>query len=369
MPESKHLVDEDRLLFTFLEMVQTGHRSGEEQLLAQRIVTRLRTLGLKAGTDKTGNVIAHLPGQGEAILLNAHLDSVDPCTGVVPVVEAGIIRSDGRTVLGADDLSGVAAIVEAIQVAVEKKIPHRPVEVVFTVEEETGLTGSKNLNYGEVKASMGVALDGGGPFGAIVVAAPSHNMISAVIRGKAAHAGVAPEEGVNAIRVAAEAIARMPLGRIDPETTANVGVIRGGIATNIVPDRVELEAEARSRDERKLRQQTQAMVEALEEVARAHGAEVKAQVQRAYNGFTLSEEDEIVRLAMRAIEAVGVTPRLEASGGGSDVNIFNAHGIACANLSTGMMRAHTTEEWIAIADLVRCARLVLELIRTDHKEE
>ncbi len=362
------MVSEDRVLYTFLDMVQTNHRSGEEQFLAQRIVTRLRTLDMKASIDKAGNVIATLPGRGESIMLCAHMDSVDPCTGVVPVIEGGIIRSDGRTVLGADDISGVTAILEALQVVAEKKIPHRPVEVVLTVEEETGLTGSKSLNYGEIKSRMGVALDAGGPFGTIIVAAPSHNMISATILGKASHAGVAPEDGVNAIRIAAEAVARMPLGRIDPETTANIGIIHGGIATNIVPERVQLEGEARSRDERKLRQQTQAMSEALEQAAEAHGGEAKVQIQRAYNGFTLTEEDEVVRLAIRALEAVGVTPKLGATGGGSDINIFNAHGIACTNLSTGMMRSHTTEEWIAVQDLVRCARAVLEIIRTDQKE-
>jgi len=360
------MVKEDRLLYTFLELAQTDHRSGEEQLLAQRAITRLRTAGLKAHIDKTGNVIATLPGQGEPLLLNAHLDSVDPCTGIVPIVEGGVIRSDGRTVLGADDLSGVSAILEALQVIADGKIAHRPVEVILTVEEETGLKGSKNLNYGDLRARMGVALDASGPFGAIIVAAPSHNMISAVVLGKAAHAGVAPENGINAIRVAAEALTKMPLGRIDDETTGNFGIIRGGIATNIVPDRVELEGEARSRDERKLRQQTLAMTEALEQVARQHGAEANVRVERAYNGFTLTEDDEIIRLAKKAVAAVGVEPRVEASGGGSDINIFNAHGIACTNLSTGMMHAHTTEEWIYVADLVHCAQAVLELIRLDH---
>ncbi len=362
------MVERDRVLYTFLELVQTDHRSGEEQLLAQRVVTRLRSLGLNAEIDAVGNVIARLAGEGEPILLNAHLDSVDPCTGVVPVVEAGIVRSDGRTVLGADDLAGVAAIIEALQVIKENHISHRPVEVVLTVEEETGLTGSKGLDYAGLKSRMGVALDGGGEFGAIVVAAPSHNLISARILGKAAHAGVAPEKGINAIQVAAWAISRMALGRIDDETTANVGEIHGGTATNIVPALVEIEAEARSRNERKLRRQTQAITETLEEAARKFGAEVQTKVQRAYNGYTLTEEDEVVRLAKAAIEAVGVTPRLEATGGGSDTNILNAHGISCTNLSIGMMNAHTTDEWIAVEDLVRSAQVVLELVRIDKEE-
>jgi len=360
------MVKEDRLLYTFLEFAQTPHRSGEEQLLAQRALTRLRTAGLKAHIDKFGNVIASLAGKGEPIMLNAHLDSVDPCTGVAPIVEKGIIRSDGRTVLGADDLSGVSAIIEALQVIADGKLDHRAVEVVLTVEEETGLTGSKNLRYGDLRARMGVALDASGPFGAIITAAPSHNMISAVVHGKAAHAGVAPENGVSAICIVAEAIAKMPLGRIDEETTANIGSIHGGTATNIIPDRVALEGEARSRNERKLRKCTLAITEALEKAAKKQGGRANVQVERAYNGFTLSEEDEVIRLAKKAVAAVGVEPRLEASGGGSDINIFNAHGIACTNLSTGMMHVHTTEEWIAVADLVNCAQAVLELIRLDH---
>jgi tripeptide aminopeptidase len=363
------MVNPDRVLYTFLEMVQTDHRSGEERLLAQRIASRLRSLGLKTGIDKTGNVIAHLGGTGEPILLSAHLDSVDPCEGVVPIVEGGIIRSDGRTILGADDISGVAAIIEALQVIAEGKIQHRPVEAVFTVEEETGLTGSKNLNYAELKARIGVVLDGEGPVGGLTIAAPAHNRISATVLGKSAHAGVAPEEGINAIRVAAEAIAQMPLGRVDEETTANIGQIEGGISTNIVPDRVTLEGEARSRNEHKLRRQTKAMTDALEKAAKSHGAEVKTRVQRAYSGYTLAEDDEIIQLAVRAIETLGLTPRLLTSGGGSDANILNAHGIACTNLSTGMMRAHTTGEWIAVEDLERSAQLVLELIRVDNKTD
>jgi len=363
------MVNPDRILYTFIEFVQTDHPSGGEALLAQRIVARLRGLGLKARIDPAGNVIARLKGKGEAILLSAHLDSVDPCKGVVPVIKDGIIRSDGSTVLGADDISGVTAIIEALQVIAEGKLAHRPVEVILTVEEETGLHGSKKLDYSELRAHMGVTLDGGGPFGAIILRSPSHNQLSATVLGKASHAGVSPEEGISAIRVAAEAIARMSLGRIDKDTTANVGQIQGGIATNIIPDLVQLEAEIRSLDERKLRRQTKAMTDALEKAARAHGAEVKTKVYRAYNGFTLTEEDEIIRLALRAVAAVGVEPRLESTGGGSDANIFNANGIACTNLSTGMMAAHTTEEWIAVKDLVLCSQAVLELIRADNKED
>ena len=345
---------------TFLDLVRIDSPSGKEGKIAQHVLARLRALGLEASIDATGNVIAKLAGEGEPILLNAHLDNVMPCLGIVPIVAEGVVRSDGRTVLGADDKSGVAVILEVLQAI--KGLPHPPLEVVLTVQEETGLRGAKVLEFAQLQAKMGISLDTEGSIGNVVFSAPSHNSISAVVHGKAAHAGTHPEEGINAILVAAEAIAQMPLGRIDFETTANIGVIKGGRATNIVPDRVEVRGEARSRDEGKLRSQTDKMVKALRDAASRHGATVDVGVEREYLAFKLSEEDEIVRRAMAAARSIGLEPELVASGGGSDANIFNAHGIKVLNVSTGMEKVHTTEEHIAVADMVKCAELVSAIL-------
>ena len=356
------MINRDRLVSTFLELVQIDSPSGQEEEIAQHLMTELKSLDVPVVRDKTGNVIGRLAGEGPPILLSAHVDTVGPGQGVKPVITNGIITSDGTTILGGDDKSGVAVILEVLQVLVEQGLPHPPLEVALTVSEETGLNGAKGLNLNTLRAKEGIVLDSGGEIGTIVVAAPSQDKIMATVHGKAAHAGAEPEKGINAIVVAAEAIAAMPLGRIDEETTANIGRIQGGTATNIVPDRVEMAGEARSHDEQKLEAQVQAMTGALKAAADRHGATVEIDVERSYSTFKLSEEDGIVRRAVAAANTLGLTPALVPSGGGSDANIFNAGGIVTINISSGMDKVHTTEERIAVDDLVKCAEFLLAIL-------
>ena len=356
------MINRDRLVSTFLELVRIDSPSGQEEEIARHLTAELRSLGLTVERDTTGNIIARLAEEGQPILLNAHMDTVQPGRGVKPVIEDGIIKSDGSTILGADDKSGVAVILEVLRVLVEQDLAHPPLEVALTVSEEKGLKGAKGLDLTRLRAQEGIVLDSGGEIGTIVVSAPSQDKIRAVVHGKAAHAGVEPEKGINAIVVAAEAIAAMPLGRIDEETTANLGRIQGGTATNIVPDQAEIEGEARSRDERKLEAQVQAMTEALKKAANRHGATVEIDVQRSYSTFKLSEEDGIVRRAVAAARTLGLTPALVPSGGGSDANIFNAAGITTINISAGMEKVHTKEEQVAVADMVKCAEFLLAIL-------
>ena len=356
------MINRDRLVSTFLELVQIDSPSGQEEEIAQHLMAKLDRLDVPVVRDKTGNVIGRLAGEGPPLLLSAHIDTVAPGRGVKPVINNGIITSDGATILGGDDKSGVAAILEVLQVLVEQRLPHSPLEAALTVSEEIGLIGAKGLDLTSLCAQEGIVLDSGGPIGAIVVSAPSQYKLKAVVHGKAAHAGMEPEKGINAIVVAAEAIAAMPLGRIDEETTANVGRIQGGTATNIVPDRAEIAGEARSRNEEKLEAQVQAMTEALKAAADRHGATVEIDVERSYSTFKLSEEDGIVRRAVAAAKTLGLAPVLVPSGGGSDANIFNAGGIATINISTGMDKVHTTEERLAVDDLVKCAEFLLAIL-------
>lgn len=356
------MINRDRLVSTFLELVRIDSPSGQEEEIARHLTAELRSLGLTVERDTTGNIIARLAEEGQPILLNAHMDTVQPGRGVKPVIEDGIIKSDGSTILGADDKSGVAVILEVLRVLVDQDLAHPPLEVALTVSEEKGLKGAKGLDLTRLRAQEGIVLDSGGEIGTIVISAPSQDKIRAVVHGKAAHAGVAPEKGINAILVAAEAIAAMPLGRIDEETTANLGRIQGGTATNIVPDQAEIEGEARSRDERKLEAQVQAMTEALKKAANRHGATVEIDVQRSYSTFKLSEEDGIVRRAVAAARTLGLTPALVPSGGGSDANIFNAAGITTINISAGMEKVHTKEEQVAVADMVKCAEFLLAIL-------
>jgi tripeptide aminopeptidase len=357
------MINQDRLVSTFLELVQIDSPSGQEEEIARHLTAALKSLGLTVVRDQTGNVIGRLAGEGPSILVSAHMDTVRPGQGVKPIVANGMITSDGTTILGGDDKSGVAAILEALRVLVEQDVPHSPLEVALTVSEETGLNGAKGLDLTTLCAKEGIVLDSGGPIGVIVVSAPSQNRLRAIVHGKTAHAGFEPEKGINAIVVAAEAIAAMPLGRIDEETTANIGRIQGGMATNIVPDRIEMAGEARSHDESKLEAQVRAMTEVLKKAASQHGATVEIDVEHSYSAFKLSDEDAIVRRAVAAARTLGLTPVLVPSGGGSDANIFNAGGIATINISTGMDKVHTTEERIAVDDLVKCAEFLLAILR------
>jgi tripeptide aminopeptidase len=357
------MINETRLLNTFLELVRIDSPSGEESAIARELAVRLRGLGLAPELDSLGNLLAYMAGDGKPLLLAAHMDTVMPGRGINPVVQDGVVRSDGTTILAADDKSGIAVILELLQTIAEHHVAHPPLEVVITVQEETGLAGAKGLDKSRLRARTGISFDAGGPPGTIIVSAPSHNLVSAVVLGKAAHAGAQPEEGISAIVVAAQAVAAMPLGRLDEETTANIGMIHGGTARNVVPERVELQGEARSRQLAKLERQTQAMVDALQSAARHSGARVEISVERAYDGYALTQADGVVKQLVAACRAVGVESTLMATGGGSDANVFNAHGMQVVNLSTGVQKVHTVEEQISVADMVACAEIALEYIR------
>jgi tripeptide aminopeptidase len=277
-------------------------------------------------------------------------------------VRDGTIYSDGTTILGADDKSGIAAILEVLTVLGEKAIAHPPLEVVLTVQEETGLTGISALDKTRLQSRLGMSFDTGPERGNIVVAAPSHDTVTVTVHGKAAHSGSQPEKGINALLVAAEALTEIPLGRIDEETTANFGQIEGGRARNVVPDCVTLRGEARSHNAEKLEAQTKCMAQGFIAAAERRGATVDVDVERAYNSYKLTEEEPVVARLMRACRAVGVEPNLVPSGGGSDVNVLNAHGIRVVNLSTGMSDVHSTDEHIAIDDMVTCAEIALQFV-------
>jgi tripeptide aminopeptidase len=361
------VINQERLVETFLDLVRIDSPSLHEQAIGDELAGRLAGLGLAVERDASGNVFGWLdlhPTGGDRLLLNAHMDTVGEDRGVRPVIRDGVIYSDGTTILGGDDKSGIAIILEVLQVLQEQGLPHRPLEVLFTVEEELNLGRAGRIDVARVRSREGLVLDSGGPIGSYVTAAPSQDKLEVTVLGKAAHAGSEPELGINAIRVAAEAIAAMPLGRIDEETTANIGVIKGGTVSNIVPDNVLVKGMARSRNQAKLKRQTAAMVQALEEAAARHGARLDLKIEHAYRLYELAEDVGIRQAFEAAARRLGLVPLPHASGGGSDANIFNHAGIQALPISTGMSAVHTREESIAIADMVACAELVLETVRS-----
>ncbi len=366
------MINEKRLVEYFLDLVRIDSPSAHEGEIAGKLEADLKSLGLEIALhDEMHNVVAWLPGKGNGagedfVLLSAHMDTVGKDTGIKPVIRDGVIYSDGTTILGGDDKSGVAAIMEVLRTLAEHpETGHAPLEVVFSVQEEIGLLGAKHLrDTWKFKAKSGVVLDAGGPIGTIIVGAPTQQNISAVVHGRASHAGAEPEKGINAIQVAATAVLSMPLGRIDPETTANIGVIRGGTATNIVPDRVEMLGESRSHDEEKLNRQIERMQQALEDAAaRFPGASVEIQIEPKYKGFRLTEETPVVRALAEAAKRAGFEPIFAIEGGGSDANIYNEVGMSVAVISTGMADVHTPKEHIAIVDMVGATRMLWEFVR------
>jgi tripeptide aminopeptidase len=374
------MVNAERLAETFRSLAATGSVSRREAALAGDLRRRLEALGAEVSIDDTaprtgsdtGNLIARLKGTCAvpALLLNAHMDTVQPGEGVSVRFADGVFTSDGRTILGADDKSSIAVILEALSVIRDKGLAHGPLEIVLTVCEEVGLNGAKHFDVGCLTAPYGYALDASDPEG-IIVQAPSANEFEIQVIGKDAHAGAHPEKGINAIHLAAKAMAELTLGRIDQETTCNIGWIEGGLATNIIPPLVSLRGEVRSHDEEKLERVTAGILAAFERVAAAHREgqamdglpKVEARVERSYSRTRIPEDHPLVDLAKRAADRLGRGMRTKISGGGSDANVFFEKGIPLGILGTGMHEVHTTREFVALEDMVRATELLLEIIR------
>ncbi len=367
------MVKRESLANEFLELVRTDSISLNERAMADLLKKKLSVMGYDVYEDdagketggNTGNLICHIKGNKNipGILLMAHMDTVMPGLGKKPIVNGDIIKSDGRTVLGGDDASGIVSILEAVRILREDKTEHGDIFVVFTIAEEIGLIGAKHLNIDNINAAYAFVLDGEGSAGGAAVRAPSHNSINVVIKGKSAHAGLEPEKGISAIEIASNAISRMKLGRIDFETTANIGKINGGNATNIVCDRLEIKAEARSRDEKKLDAQTKHMRECFEQAASKYGGSIEFNVNLEYPAYSIDENDEIISVLRKAANNAGIELKLQSTGGGSDTNIINGRGIKAIDLSVGMAGVHDVEEHININDMIKTVEFVVEIIK------
>jgi len=362
------------VLDLFRELAAIPSPSGRERPVADRTLDFLRDLGLDPTEDDAGaqigsdmgNIHVALPpsddGDGVPIFLNAHLDTVPPTAPIDPEVRNGVVVNRHDTILGADNKAAVAVMLAAVSDLVRTGRSHAGVELVLTPMEEVGLRGAKAFDTLRLRARVGYCYDHAAPIGNVVLAAPTQRTLRFRFIGRAAHAGIAPEDGRSAVVAAARAIADMPLGRIDAETTANVGLISGGIAGNIVPPECLVEAEARSRDAGRLREQVQAMLDAATFAANLAECELESRIEPEYDGYRFSRSDPAVRLAARALAACGREAVYIDSGGGADANVWNARGLECVNLCNGMAEIHTASEHIAASDLDAMLDVTLALI-------
>ncbi len=367
------MVNETRVLDTFLGLVGIDSETKEEAIICEHLKSVFTELGCDVYEDDASTKTAHsgnnliitLPATKDnvdPIYFTAHMDTVTPGKGIKTSIKDGYVVTDGTTILGADDKTGLTAMIELVRVLKEKQIPHGQIQFVITVGEESGLVGAKVLDLSKIDAKFGFALDSDGPVGDIIVAAPTQAKVNAKIYGKTAHAGVAPEKGISAIQIAAKAIAKMPLGRIDEETTANIGRFEGGRATNIVCDYVEVLAEARSLIHEKMEKQAETMKQAYIEVAESFGGRAEVDIDIMYPGFKFEEGDEVVEVAKRAAQTIGRPTRILHSGGGSDANVIAGGGIPTVNLAVGYEEIHTTNERMPLEELYKLVEYVVTIV-------
>ncbi|MDR0355501.1 MAG: M20/M25/M40 family metallo-hydrolase [Deltaproteobacteria bacterium] len=363
-----------QIINDFLEMVTTPSHSRNERALSDLVRKKLLDLGCEVTEDdagpkfggNSGNLLARFPGESsiEPIMFSAHLDRVNNPGRIAALVktEEDRIVSDGTTILGADDASGLAAIVDGLRRSKAGGARHGEVELVVTVGEEIGLQGSRHLDYAPLRSKMAYVLDSGGDVGTIVNRAPTQKTVTISVQGLSSHAGMAPEAGINAIRVAAAAMMKLPEGRLSPVTTSNFGVIEGGKATNIVCDFVKLKAEARSHDAAELERYTDLLNRTFRETAAEYKTTVELDWVLEYEAFYVPEDERVVALARRAFDGLGLETKIMSGGGGMDGNHFNKNGIKSVGLSTGYKHVHTQKEEQSISQLILCGEAVARII-------
>lgn len=371
-------MENNRVLNEFIELIGISSPSLGEREMADVLKTKLSDLGFTACEDKageliggtSGNVVGFLKGtKGTPLLLCAHMDRVSNGDGIKHIIKDGKVTSDGSTILAADDVGGIAAILGGLRLMKESGKEHCDIEVVFTVSEEKLTQGSKNLDYSMIHAKNSYCFDSSGRIGRIINAAPGKALIYVDVYGKSAHAGQAPEKGVNALKSAGRILADIKDGRLDFETTANWAVINAGTSTNVVCDHVEILAEARSHNPKKLDDYVEYAKKHCEDALKGTDAKVKVRAEYIYESFLVDEEDELLKVLCDVMKNNGITPLVEQGGGGMDANRFNNKGIKSVGVATGYMNNHSTDEELYIEDLNKSVKVIYDLICAYSEKE
>ncbi len=357
------MLNRERLTRTLIDLIRIDSPTGAEDAIDAHLTRQLAALGADVLHDDYGNLIANLPGASAAagtppVLLSAHMDTVEPGRGIKPALDGDTLRSDGTTILGGDCKAGLAIVMEGLAAAIASGLPMRPVQVVFSRAEEGGLNGARNLDFSLLHAAAGIVFDGEGPVSRICVGAPAQNVVQGSITGVAAHAGLEPENGTSALLVAAHVLTRIPLGRIDHETTSNVGVLNGGLKRNIVPESAFIDGEIRSRSQAKLDNYTGEFYRVFDQIGRLFPtASIDVNIRSQYRAYQVPDDHPALAGIAQAVRQIGLHPVFETTGGGSDANVFFEHGIAALPVGIGVRDFHTTRETASISEVLDGARL------------
>ncbi len=352
----------NRVTQTFMDLVQVDSVSGKEQAFADYLVRHLEPLTDHVQKDAYGNIYARIDGTGQPLFYSAHLDTVEPGIGIKPQVKDGYLVSDGTTILGVDNKAALAGMIELLHLIKEQKISHRPLELVLTLSEEEGNYGAVNYDYSLIKAKEGYCFDYNGPVGTFITASPFYERIDLTLEGKAAH-GSSPELGINVLSIFQELLNQWLLGRIDADTTFNLGLIQGGSARNTIPGVLSLQGELRSFSEDSLNKHRTKLKELLEQICQKWGASFKADFVLENPGYKLTDAD--IQKVMTQLQKAGITTIPVVKGGISDANMFHGQGLKCINFCDGGERSHTVEERIKISQLEELVNLMTALVSVD----
>lgn len=366
------MLSQERLLSRFLELTRIYSPSRGEKEMADWMENYLRVRGISYVCDDSGkeyggngrNIVAHLPGMlpGGPIGFMAHMDQIEPCNHVNAIVDGSKVRTDGATTLGADDKGGISLILEALEDVLETNAPHRDLYFIFSSAEETNMLGVKHMDMSMLPKMDVLIPDAGGNAGVIARSAPAKEEFVITFHGQKAHAGIAPENGINAVVAAAKAISRMRIGRLSPKTTSNIGKIHGGDAVNVVTDLVTFHAEIRSQDTAVLEQEIAHLEKCCHDAAAETGATVDIRRERSYPALQLDLDSDFVRDLSAAMRAEGIEPDYVVSGGGFDGNILADRGFRCAAVGFGMCDVHTVQEYLDLEEAFKLSKVMRRMM-------
>jgi len=366
------------VLDNFLTLVDIPSESGEEKDIVKYLHKRLKNYTKKVKIDNhnnifpkgVGNIIAHIPGvkKYEPILLCAHMDTVKPGKNINHQILNNRIVTDGKTILGADDKAGIAAILTLLKLIHKEKFKCCPIDIVFTASEEVGLLGSKNLDFSLLNAKYGYILDSEGPIGSACTKAPSYLYVKVKVIGKAAHSAISSKAGINAIKIAADAISKIPTGKIDKDTSVNIGKIFGGTAINIIPDFTEVEFEIRSYLEHKINKFYKLIENEFKKAAKKFKGKIEIFSEKQFEKYEIPSSSKVVRNFKKVCKTLKITPKLEKSFGGSDSNVFNNNNIETLDISAGYKNPHSTDESIDLKSLNQLVSVIFELVKLNSED-